>query len=75
MILSTLNKLMVEAVVLLRGKTICTQRPAVTTVKRGAQVYLTISIYRSDSQLNEVRPSFGLQSAMMVNPALKRRLE
>ena len=74
-IFSPLNKLMVEAAGLLQGKTICTQRPAVTTKKPSAQMYLTISVYRSDLQLNEVRPSFGPQSAMMVNPDFKRRWE
>lgn len=66
---------MVEAAGLLHGKVICTERPAVTTVKRSAQVYLTISVYRSDLQLNKVRPSFGLQSAVMVNPVFRYKLE
>lgn len=47
---STLNKLMVEAAGLRWGKMICTQRPAATMLKRSSQVYLTISVYRSDSQ-------------------------
>lgn len=49
-IFSALNKLMVEAAGLHWGKMICTQKPAVTTLKRSAQVYLTISVYKSDSQ-------------------------
>lgn len=49
-IFSTLNKLMVEAAGLRRRKVIRTQRPRVTAVKRSAQAYLTISLYRSDSQ-------------------------
>jgi len=44
-ILSALNKLMVEAAGLHWGKTICTQRPAATALKRSAQVYLAISVY------------------------------